>query len=159
MWVTKRDVLASAPVQPELSWRHVGGAAERACETCLRRESRSKGDFAQGELANAYHLLCGGKTSLADIALRRHPHRRGEDTREVKFAQVGHLREVADGEILLKVLVDIIQDTSRPDVVEASGTAGDAIDQVSVDVTLDQACREHEGGHLRDHAARRGLLR
>ena len=126
-----------------------------ACEENPDRKAIS----LKGSLPTPIIFFAAVKTSLADIALRRHPHRRGEHTREMEFAQVGHLREVADGEILLKVLVDVIQDTSHPGVIETSGTAGDAIDQVSIDVILDQACREHEGGHLRDHAACRGLLR
>ena len=54
---------------------------------------------------------------------------------------MGHLREVVDGELFLEILVDVVQDTSHPRVIERTRGTRDAIDQVSIDVILDQACR------------------
>src|SRR5258708_5688426 len=90
--VTLRRSLAA--VLPEFPRRHVSDAAERTREACLRREARTKRDFAQRELAGAYHFHSRVETSTADIALRRHPHLHRKHPSEVEFAEVRHLREV-----------------------------------------------------------------
>ena len=76
--------------------------------------------------------------------------------REMEYAEVRHLREVVDSEFFLEVLVDVVQDTPHSGVIERMAGIHNAIDQVSIDVILDQACCEHKGGHLRNHAAGRG---
>lgn len=55
-----------------------------------------------------------------------------------------NLREVVDGEFFLEVLVDVVQDASHSRVIERTRGTRDAIDQVSIDVILDEACREHQ---------------
>ena len=72
-------------VLPKFSWRHIGGAPERAREAGLRGKARAKCDLTQGKSAGADHLLCGIETSLADIALWRHTHRVGEHPREMEL--------------------------------------------------------------------------
>ena len=126
-----------------------------ACEEKPERNAIS----LKGNSAGADHPLCGLETSLADIALWRDAHRVGERPREMKYTEVGHPREVADGEFFLEILVDVVQDTSHPRVTERTSRTRDTIDQVSIDVILDQARREHQRRHLREHSTCRRRLR
>jgi len=155
----RRPESALGAVLPEFPWRQVGGAAKRARETCLRREAGSERDFTQGKLAGGQHSHCRFEPSAADVAMRRHTYRSGEHSREMEWTEAGLSRQIANGEFFFKVMVNIIQYTSHSGAIEAISAAGDAIGHVSVNVTLDEARREHEGRSLRKHAACRCLLR
>src|SRR5262249_36339130 len=127
--------------------------------TCLRREARSKGDFTQRKLAGLDHLHCSVETAAADVTLRRHTHCIGKYSREMEWAEAGQSRKVINSEIFFDILIDVVQHTAHSRMIETMSAACNVINKISIYVILDKACRDHQRGHLRDHAGFRCLFR
>lgn len=130
---------------PILSRRHPGSSPEGAGEARLRSESCVQRNLVQRCASGHDHGFGIVEPPLADIAMRRHSHRCSERAAKVKDAKTCDFGQVANGDVVDQVHVDIFENTLQSSGIQAMATPRLRLSERRLEVRVgERAARNRE---------------